>query len=234
MSSTAWIQFAKQVVRRFIPSPTPVVASEVVPTYEESSDSLDRRDREKILQKLLTGRDGRHVFDVGANVGRLTEQYSRCFPSAALHAFEPNPDLARRLKARFADDKRVTVIDRVVCDRSGSIPFHINLLDATSSILPRDEGRRYFSSRDGLLRKSELPAVTLDDYCSANGINHIDLLKFDIQRRGRRRLARLAPAPGKPEHRCALFRVLLHLALPGSTPAAPVVRGAGALWVHAL
>jgi len=180
MSSTAWVHFAKRVVRRFVPSPTTAVPAEV-PSNEESSGTLDRRDREKILQRLLTGRDVRHVFDVGANVGSLTEQYLKSFPNAAIHAFEPNPDLVGRLKTKFAGDTRVTVIDRVVCDHSGSIPFHINLMDATSSILPRDQGRRYFPSEDRLLRKSELPSVTLDDYCSLNSIHHIDLLKFDIQ-----------------------------------------------------
>jgi FkbM family methyltransferase len=180
MTTATWVHTAKRIIRRF--GGQRPACNEPAPAYEESSGSLDQRDKDRILKSLFAGRDVRHVFDVGANVGRLTESYLLHFPGAQVHAFEPNPELAAHLNSKFDGNDRVNVVDRVVCDRSGMVIFHLNALDATSSILPRNQdGRRYYSSKDGLLARADLAAVTLDEYCRASGITHVDLLKFDIQ-----------------------------------------------------
>ncbi len=55
-------------------------------------------------QRLLEGSPVKLVFDVGANVGDTVHQYRTLFPAATIHAFEPFPDVHRRLADRFAAD----------------------------------------------------------------------------------------------------------------------------------
>ena len=147
-----------------------------------SSELLDTRDRDGVLAGLFHGRPAKLVVDVGASVGRMTATYLRLFPQACIHAFEPHPDSHARLVAAVGGEPRVHVEHAAVTDVEGSIMLHANRLRATSSTLRRPtHGRRYFPAADGWVRDIEVPSITLDAYCARRGIEHIDVLKMDVQ-----------------------------------------------------
>ena len=59
---------------------------------------------------------------------------------------------------------------------------NINNNDATSSLLPRTKsGRRYFSKNADAKTTLEVEATSIDEFMKKNEIEHIDILKFDIQ-----------------------------------------------------
>lgn len=134
-------------------------------------------------QRLLEGSPVRVVMDVGANVGDTVHQYRALFPAATIHAFEPFPDVHRQLAERFATDPHVRAHQRAVTDAAGTRRLYVNDVHVTNSLLPLNPASAAWAgaSAQGLDRTVDVPAVTLDQFCAAEGLTRIDLLKMDIQ-----------------------------------------------------
>lgn len=132
---------------------------------------------------MLTGSQPQQViFDVGAHHGETAAAFLRVLPEAHVHCFEPLPESASKLRQRFADNPRVTINEVAASDASSRKTLFVNTNDATHSLLPRDSGhRRYYHSRAGAKSRQMVQAVSLDDYATANQIEHVDILKLDIQ-----------------------------------------------------
>jgi FkbM family methyltransferase len=116
------------------------------------------------------------IFDVGANVGDVALQLATHFPSASLHAFEPVQATAARLRERVQS-----------CARIQTHTLALGAEPARIAIQPQGE-----STLNSLRAPAERPAdssqpleivevVTLDSFCAAHGIAHIDLLKSDTE-----------------------------------------------------
>jgi FkbM family methyltransferase len=135
-------------------------------------------------QRLLKDSPVRVVMDVGANAGDTVEHYRTLFPQAQIHAFEPFPDVHRRLVERFAADPRVRPHQAAVTEASGTRRLYVNEVDVTNSLLPLDPAsvdRAGASSAHGLDQTVDVQAISLDEFCAAEGLDRIDLLKMDIQ-----------------------------------------------------
>jgi len=134
-------------------------------------------------RRLLEGRPVDVVLDVGANGGDTTHQYRTLFPSATIHAFEPFPDVHRQLAERFAADPRIRAHQLAVTNAPGARRFYVNDAHVTNSLLPHNPASVEWAgaSREGLGRTIDVRAVTLDEFCRAEGLARIDLLKMDIQ-----------------------------------------------------
>lgn len=134
-------------------------------------------------RQLLEGAPVNVVLDVGANAGDTAHQYRALFPAAMIHAFEPFPGVHRQLAERFAADPRVRAHQLAVTDGPGTRRFFVNEAHVTNSLLPHNPASVEWAgaSREGLGRTIDVPATTLDDFCRAEGLARIDLLKMDIQ-----------------------------------------------------
>lgn len=135
-------------------------------------------------QRLLEGSPVRVVLDVGAHVGETVQRYRTLFPGATIHAFEPFPDAHRELAERFAPEPRVRAHQAAVTDTSGTRRLYVNEVHVTNSLLalnPESVSWARAASAGGLDTAVEVPALTLDEFCEAEGISGIDLLKMDIQ-----------------------------------------------------
>jgi FkbM family methyltransferase len=134
-------------------------------------------------RRLLEGAPVQVVLDVGANAGDTTDHYRALFPAAAIHAFEPYPDVHRELARRFAADPRVRAHQIAVTDAPGTRRLFVNDAHVTNSLLPHNPASLEWAgaSPDGLGRTIDVPAATLDAFCGAEGLARVDLLKMDIQ-----------------------------------------------------
>ena len=134
-------------------------------------------------QHLLVGdAEVRVILDVGANVGNTVEQYYFGYLGARVHAFEPDPVTHEALAQRFAAHPRVTTHCVAVADTPLTQRFYVNKDKSTSSLLPRpSKGRRYFNQQGVLDQAIEVQTITLDGFCADNNLEHIDILKLDIQ-----------------------------------------------------
>lgn len=134
-------------------------------------------------QRLLTGgAEVSVILDVGANVGNTVERYYFGYSGARVHAFEPDPTTHETLARRFAEHPRVSTHCVAVADALITQRFYVNKDKSTSSLLPRPAtGRRYFNRQGVLDEAIEVQTITLDGFCADNNLDHIDILKLDIQ-----------------------------------------------------
>jgi len=135
--------------------------------------------QQQILRSQVVGT----IFDVGANRGQTAREYHRRFPKATIYSFEPFPDSYRQLTAACAGLERVITRPLAVCDRPGTRQFFCNERSTMNSVLPFDGQAHKFINPEKTATGStiDVEGVTLDDFCTAGKIAHIDILKMDIQ-----------------------------------------------------
>jgi FkbM family methyltransferase len=107
-------------------------------------------------------------IDGGAYHGGASRQLVQAFPAAEIHAFEPQPDLAERL--RSLSIYGVTVHQQALSDRAGTVTFHVPTTKPfTASVL--NPGDSFGESESYAVE-----AVTIDSLELP-----VDVLKLDLQ-----------------------------------------------------
>jgi FkbM family methyltransferase len=131
------------------------------------------RDQQMLFQKL--GQPVQTILDLGAHHGAITLRYSRLFPGAIIHSFEPYPESYYYLQQRADGNDRIKPQQMAVTDRIGTVDFNISSSSQTNSLLDwQVEGRAYTSV-------VKVESTTLDAYCERAAIEKIDILKLDIE-----------------------------------------------------
>jgi FkbM family methyltransferase len=133
-------------------------------------------DQYEYLMNNILG--ARIVFDVGAKDGRDTFQFLRIFPHANIWAFDCSPLCIDRLEESFRHEPRVTVIPRAVSDQRGQETFYSCSMRGSSGLFPVS---REFSIEAKNTGSCEVESITLDDFIEEQDIDHVDLLKIDIE-----------------------------------------------------
>jgi FkbM family methyltransferase len=123
-------------------------------------------------------RDASVVFDIGANAGIYSLAAAAVRPEATIHAFEPTPEIAERLRKALASNglHRVQVHEAAVSRRSGSAS-----LVRYRGDFGTNGGMNYITTAPPDSQTSPVRTVSLDDFCDEQAIDRIDLLKMDIQ-----------------------------------------------------
>ncbi|MEY2398028.1 MAG: hypothetical protein QOJ00_1202 [Actinomycetota bacterium] len=133
--------------------------------------NIDTNGEARVLHKL--GATLGVVFDVGANVGHWT-QTALDAGAKAVHAFEISPATSEGLTKRFAHDGRVTVNPFGLSDAAGSVTIH-HYPDHPALTTMTEY------PHDAQSVAVEVPVRTGDSYLADNGIDHVDLLKMDVE-----------------------------------------------------
>jgi FkbM family methyltransferase len=118
---------------------------------------------------------GRPVFiDGGAHIGLMTFQVAARTPGLTVHAFEPCPWLAQRLRRNAANNPGAHVIveERALSATSGTlwIPASDEFVSVDTTASQEDEEHSL-----------AIEAVSLDDYLDAERIERVDVLKVDLE-----------------------------------------------------
>lgn len=155
-------------------------------------DSLKRQVREfrhrnenGLFNALLSvDQDIETVFDVGANVGNLSLVFLRWFPKATVHAFEPASETFARLNANIAsagfadrfDGHRIGFFDN---ETLGDL--HLTTHDGANSLMGMGEAYRAANPDIGSQKTEAISLVRMDDFVRDSGVEHIDLVKIDVE-----------------------------------------------------
>ena len=131
------------------------------------------------LQKIV-GSNSPVIFDVGANKGGTYQMFRSLFPQATIHAFEPDPRVYEKLKAKAEADPRAHLYQLAVSDSNAELEFHVTVASEKNSLLA-PLGSESSGSANAVLEKIKVQSVTLDDFTAQHGIERIDLLKMDIE-----------------------------------------------------
>jgi FkbM family methyltransferase len=126
------------------------------------------------------GRKPTVIFDCGANIGFVTHQFNKKFHNATIYAFEPNPLVFSKLATHYKGNEKVIAINAGIGSESGKMIFYVNKNSGTSSFLPPTEFHmNNIASRT--VTPEEVAILKIDDVIQKHQINHIDILKLDIE-----------------------------------------------------
>lgn len=131
-------------------------------------------------QLAVRGTDGFVAFDVGANVGdwtrALLERLRGDEAAVRIYAFEPVASTRRTLEASLSQltgCSRVTVVAAALSNVAGVRSMFIVGDGAGTNSLHADGG--------GAGRTEEITTETLDEFCTRESIDHIDVMKVDTE-----------------------------------------------------
>jgi FkbM family methyltransferase len=133
-------------------------------------------DTVKLFERLID--TGAIVFDVGANVGQYTLVASGCVgPAGQVHSFEPEPVtfawLERNVRLNPVTNVHLNPI-ALFSERTTMKMYVASVRDTGSNSLVGEPWTYSGQTRD-------VECVTLDDYMAQHGIDHIDVMKMDIE-----------------------------------------------------
>ncbi|MBN2019739.1 MAG: FkbM family methyltransferase [Sedimentisphaerales bacterium] len=158
-------------------------------TYElDLSEAVD-------LSMFLFGRFQKHVssnkyvsmpkdaviFDVGANVGIMSLQYASIAPAGRVYAFEPTHYAFLRLKRNLELNPElaghISAIQTFVSSASSK---EVNITAYSSwKVGGEAQGPKHGIHGGTIKSAGGVGAVSLDDFCSENGISRLDFIKID-------------------------------------------------------
>ena len=118
------------------------------------------------------------IFDVGAHEGESIQRFKKLFKSPEIHSFEPQSkpfEILEKLK-----NNNIIVNNYALGAAEKIKELNINSNDATSSFLSLDESSRHIKNIKTVEKQKKI-IKTLDNYVLEKKINHIDLLKIDVQ-----------------------------------------------------
>jgi FkbM family methyltransferase len=141
-------------------------------------------DRHTFRAMSVLIRPGDVVFDVGAYIGIYSVIASRlCLERGKVVAFEPVPATHQRLRETIALNEvgNVVPVQQAVCDQVGTVTMNVfepryAVWNSLGKPLMLDGNRRIAPTG-----RVEVPATTLDHFCSDAGIERINFLKVDVE-----------------------------------------------------
>jgi FkbM family methyltransferase len=117
----------------------------------------------------------RTVLDIGANVGVTALYFSRIFPNANIHAFEPAPDNFAVLRKNIAN-----------CARIRAFNFALGAQDATLELFASDNpvnfgGYSLHAAGSDTSKKLSIPVRNVAVVLKEIGVAAVDVIKVDTE-----------------------------------------------------
>ena len=128
----------------------------------------------------------RCFFDVGSNIGYYTAMGGVCNPALEIHAFDPSPGPYSYLQDNIALNglKNAKARQLALSDAAGKFSFHI----AWNKKYPwlkynslGGSGHLSHVRENPTLHTVEVEALTLDNYAEKENLQHLDLIKLDVE-----------------------------------------------------
>ncbi len=119
----------------------------------------------------------RVVFDVGGNVGQTVRRFSTIWPKAKIYSFEPVKSTYDQLAATAKTlDREIRTYHVALSDHAGTGEIY---LSHSSQLASLERPANSTNSSSGQCETIQLD--TLDAFCNANAVGHIDFLKIDTE-----------------------------------------------------
>lgn len=129
------------------------------------------------LRKLFLATKLKTVFDVGCNEGEYSEIIIKNNPNTKVYCFDPDQKALDVLRERLGQSQNLSIVNCAVGDSDGGAEFNFNKV---SSKINSFYEMKEIGYSDGAQKKT-VPVIRLDSYCQENSIEHIDLLKVDVE-----------------------------------------------------
>jgi FkbM family methyltransferase len=120
------------------------------------------------------------IFDVGSNKGQFLQLILDNIASGdlSIHCFEPGHETFQILEESYKDDKRIKLNNIGLSRKKGEAVLYFNNGGSGLASLTK---RRLDHFGIDFNKSEKIEINTVDNYCSENTIDHIHLLKIDIE-----------------------------------------------------
>lgn len=154
---------------------------------KRNAEYLEAFSPQKFFQSLVT-RSAPIILDVGAHRGESVRFFKEIFPECKIYSFEPDPDNFEELEKccveiNTAFGGGAAALNQAVGDQSGVVQFFKQDISHLGGLLPinkRSEDSLGYAEK-ALNQSISVQAITLDQFFIENRLQHIDLLKIDVQ-----------------------------------------------------
>lgn len=138
---------------------------------------------EALIGLPATQSDRNVLIDGGCNIGQFSSQLVQHFPSAEIFAYEPDPESVKKAKQNFKENPNITFVEAALGASNTLSKLFRGPFSATNSLLarPKNDLKPYYPSNAVLNEETDVEVVSLDTEAKKNQIEHIDLLKLDLQ-----------------------------------------------------
>jgi FkbM family methyltransferase len=121
------------------------------------------------------------VIDAGAYNGNDSSEMCALWPEGKIYAFEPVPHIFQQLINNTQKFKNIECFQKALSDKIGIEHMYVSSGGDQSSSLLRPTGHLYHFPHITFHRKVDVETTTLDIWAQEQGLDHIDLLWFDLQ-----------------------------------------------------
>ncbi len=126
------------------------------------------------------------ILEAGSFTGVDTIRMGYMWPASHIHAFEPVPELFKKLKQRTSAYENITCYQYALSNHDDSAIFYVsekpnkpNIPSQAGSLLQPKERLKY--SPLTFPRTITVPTITLDTWATTYHVSHINMLWLDIQ-----------------------------------------------------
>jgi FkbM family methyltransferase len=121
------------------------------------------------------------LFDIGANIGNHTLNFSRHVQS--VHGFEPNPEIFERLQRNLALNGTTNIVaNRVgLAQQNGQMNFYAPIASEGQYGANMGSGTFIYDEAPHPHKVLNLPIFVGDDYVDAHKLLRVDGMKIDVQ-----------------------------------------------------
>ena len=128
--------------------------------------------------KEKVGIDINTIFDVGANIGQTALHFTKYFPAATIHSFEPVSSTFQKLVSYTKDNPKIKCHQLALSDKKEQISISV-FEDDQHSVLNSLNSQSQNTTQGS--KMETISTDTLDHFIQENKIDSIDLLKIDTE-----------------------------------------------------
>lgn len=129
-------------------------------------------------------REGMVVFDVGANIGELSLLFSRFVqPDGKVFSFEASKDTFDKLSSicNLSGRNNVELNHMALSDINGTLELYVYPEEYSGMNTLANRPLASYGIDIKPVRREQVRSSTIDTFCQERCINHIDLLKIDVE-----------------------------------------------------
>lgn len=143
---------------------------------ETSDDPIE------VIRRIFSTHNVNTIIDGGASIGDISLKFANYFPKSNVYCFEPYSDFNQFLSKRFNGNERISIFPFALNSANEELNLYINNSKGTNSTLPpASNGVLIYGNQFENTGVEVAKAISLDSWAKQNGIDHIDILKLDVQ-----------------------------------------------------